>query len=243
MRLPRRSLGVVLALALGAPALAYVPAAERLLDAVAQANRRAQRTEVLSVEVQVRLEGSDEPLPGTLATHPSGFARLEFVHEDGTRERHLVRGARHGAARDGTVLDAGEALVPPLFLLQARTRSALETALLELGVAVELADLGHEGSHDCFVIGGREIPPLPPGVPGSRASLWADLETFDVVRVDAGSGLRFRFGPPVTSGPARLPAWVEVERGGELRAWLGLGEARPARLSVADFGWSWLTTP
>ena len=243
MRRARARLAVGLALAVGAPALAYVPPAGRILDAIAQANRRDDRTAVLSVPVEVRLAGSDTPLRGELETHPSGFARLELVHPDGARERHLARGGRHGASRDGVVLDGAEPLVPPLFLLQARTRSALTTALLEMGVAVDLAELGHEGRHDCFVIGGREIPPPPPGLPGARAALWADLDTFEVVRVDDRSGLRFRFGPPVPSGATRLPGWAEVQRGGELRAWLGLGEARPASLSVADFGWSWLTGP
>jgi hypothetical protein len=242
LRRARLRLGVALALVVGAPALAFVPPAERILDAIAETNRRDQRTAALAVPVEVRLAGSETPLRGELATHPSGFARLELVHADGTRERHLLRGARHGASRGGSVLDGAEPLVPPLFLLQAGTRGALATALLGLGVEVELAELGHEGRHDCFVIGGREIPPPPPGLAGARALLWADLETFEVVRVDDRSGLRFRFGPPASSG-ARLPAWVEVQRGEELRAWLGLGEAVASGLSVADFDWSWLTRP
>ena len=60
------------------------------------------------------------------------------------------------ASRDGQLLESARPFLPPFFLLQTNSASALTNRLLELGVRTGQAELGYEGEHDCYVIGGRD---------------------------------------------------------------------------------------
>ncbi len=236
------------ALALGAlmasPASAVIPSAVRIADAVAGSNRAAGRTTPLLLDVELRI-GDGAPLAqGVLATHPTGLARLELRSTRGFVERHLVQGSEYAASRDGRLLAADERrpFLPPVFLLQAVSGAALQAALASFGVASERAELGLVDEHDCYVLGGRAARG-PDGVEPAQPSLWVDLESFEVVRIDRGDGVRFRFGPSENFAGVRLPRWISIEAPGQAPARLDILKATRANAPAASFSTEWLTAP
>lgn len=213
----------------GAPAAGWIPPVERVARAAARTNDAAGRDRPLRLEVAVWPEAAEpagpdagapsrpEPAPGrpapgapaapegplatgTLLAAPDGRARLELLHREGFRERHLLRGTQLEAARDGAPLPDPTPLLPPLGPLQAGSGGEL-LGWLTLHGAPREAELGYEGPHDAIVLGGR----------GGGAAVWVDQEGWRVVRVDRADGVRFHFGPDRDFGGVRLPGWVEVE--------------------------------
>jgi hypothetical protein len=235
--------GIGLACALAARrAEAVIPSAERVADAVATTNKASGRTEPLWLDVTLRI-GDGEPLAqGVLTTHPTGLARLELRSTRGFVERHLVQGNEYGASRDGKMLDQPRPFLPPVFLLQAVSGAALQAALTSFGVAAQQATLGLGDDHDCYVLGGR-APRGKDGVEPPQPSMWIDLESFDVVRIDRGDGVRFRFGPAERFGNVRLPRWISIEAPGQPTARLDIVKVTPANAPAASFTTDWLLAP
>jgi hypothetical protein len=189
--------------------------------------------------VTLRIGEGDPIAQGVLATHPTGLARLELRSTRGFVERHLVQGSEYGASRDGQLLEQPRPFLPPVFLLQTVSGAALQAALGTFGVAAEQAALGLGDDHDCYVLGGR-APPGADGKEPARPSLWVDLETFEVVRIDRGDGVRFRFGPSERFGSVRLPGWISIEVPGQPPARLEIVKVAPANAPAAGFTMDWL---
>jgi hypothetical protein len=225
-----------------APSGAVIPSAQRIADAVAVANRAAGRSGPLWIDVALRI-GEGEPLAqGVLTTHPTGLARLELHSTRGFVERHLVQGSEYGASRDGKMLEQPRPFLPPVFVLQAVSGAALQAALASFGVAAEQAELGLGDEHDCYVLGGRAARGAD-GVEPAQPSLWVDMESFEVVRIDRGDGVRFRFGPSQDFGAVRLPRWISIESPGQPAARLEILKVAPANAPAASFTTEWLLAP
>jgi len=188
----------------------------------------------------VSLRVGDEPAraTGTLATHPTGLARLELRGEGGV-ERHLLQGSRYEASRDGALLAAPRPLLPPLFLLQEETGAALRAALATFGIAASETGLGLVDDRDCYVIGGRRPQTsgqIGPGVP----LLWVEVGSFEVVAVDRADGVRYRFGPAGRFDGVLMPRWIEILVPGETPLRLEIQRVAKASAPAAAFGREWL---
>ena len=224
---------------LGAATLAgaWLPEANRIANAVAKSNLASGRADTVRLEVELRFDGDPEiAATGVLWSAAGGSARLELVSPKGFIERHLRRGRRVEASRDGEPLDAPRTFLPPFFVLQASSSGALTNRLLELGVRTSEAGLGYEGEHDCYVIGGRT-----PGQPdGATPSLWVDSDAFTIVRFDSGDGVSFRFGPPLQADGVSVPAWIEIRTEGSAPARLSVLSAQSATVASGGFAPGWL---
>jgi hypothetical protein len=225
-----------------APARAVIPSAPKIAKAVAAANRSAGRTHPVLLDVTLTIGDGPPAATGVLATHPTGLARLELRSRRGFVERHLLQGNAHSASRDGVMLENPRHFLPPVFLLQATSGEALGAALASFGIAAEEAVLGRVGDYDCYVFGGR-LPPALEMQDQRLPSMWIDLESFDVVRIDGADGVRYRFGPPQEFDGIRVPRWIAIESDGEPATRLDILRAAPADAAAAAFGTDWLTAP
>lgn len=241
MRRLRRS--ALLVLLFFAPAAsAVIPNAQKVADALARANRQAGRAGPLILDVQLRIGDSPPLAAGELATHPTGLARLELRSSQGFVERHLLQGSEYTASRDGEVLRSPRPFLPPVFLLQAGSGAALRAALSSFGVSSGEVALGLAEDRDCYVMGGRL--PGGSGEEDSRLpSLWVDMDTLDVVRIDGSDGVRFRFGPAGDFDGIRAPSWIAIEVPGQTPARLEVVRAARANAPAAAFGRDWLMAP
>jgi hypothetical protein len=207
---------------------------------VAQTNRSEGRSEPLLLDVVLRI-GDSEPLAtGVLATHPTGLARLELRSNQGFVERHLLQGSEYSASRDGRMLRSPRPFLPPIFLLQSGSGAALSAALASYGISVAEVALGLADDHDCYVLGGR-LPPSADGQERRLPSLWIDVESLEVVRIDRQDGVRFRFGPTTEFDGIRAPAWISIEAPGQAPARLDVTRVVRANAPAAAFGTDWLT--
>jgi len=239
-----RRLGAGLALALLAvgPARAGIPSAEKISEAVAAANQASGRAGPLWIDVKLHIGDSPPLASGTLASHPTGLARLELRSTRGFVERHLLQGESYTASRDGRLLEGEERpFLPPVFLLQATSGAALRAALESFGVDSRRAVLGRVEERDCYVLGGR-APRGPDGTEPHRASLWVDVRSLEVVRIDRADGVRFRLGPFQSYDGIRAPSWIRIEMPGQPDARLDLERVAPASAPAAAFGTDWLTS-
>lgn len=221
------------------PAAAATPSSDKLAGAVADANRKAGRAKPLLLDVSLRVGDEPARATGTLATHPTGLARLELRGEDGL-ERHLLQGNRYEASRDGEILATPRPLLPPLFLLQEDTGAALRAALASFGVAASETGLGLVDDRDCYVIGGRK-PPMPGHVGPSVPLLWVELGSFEVAAVDRADGVRYRFGPTGRFDGVLMPRWIEILMPGESPLRLEIQRVAKASAPAAAFGREWLS--
>jgi hypothetical protein len=227
---------------LARPAAAALPRAERIAEEVASTNRGAGRAQPLLFDLSLRIGDSQPVATGVLATHPTGLARLELVSSQGFVERHLLQGNAYKASRDGTLLRSPRPFLPPVFLLQAGSGAALRAALSSFGVAADEVALGLDSEHDCYVIGGRL--PRASGAPAlALPSLWVDMDSFSVVRIDRRDGVRFRFGPERVFGGIRAPAWIAIESPGQVPVQLDVERVVHADAPAAAFGTDWLLAP
>jgi len=191
----RRSSGLAwlaqgLALVLGLFVLAqaahsFIPSSSRIVSAIADANRAAQRHVALRYTLSLLIE--DEPVAsGELISHPTGMARLELRATGGLVERHLLLGNDHTAARNGAVLVRPRAFLPPLFLMQADSSATLNAALDAFGVESNLVGLRPCGDGDCYVLGDPELSIHPPGdesLPDAAAKPPPAVQVIDEVEV------------------------------------------------------------
>jgi hypothetical protein len=225
-----------------APARAVIPTAAKIAAAVAAANRSAGRSEPVLLDVTLTIGEGPPAATGVLATHPTGLARLELHSHLGVVERHLLQGNAHSASRDGEIFDDTHHFLPPVFLLQATSGAALSAALVSFGIAAEEAVLGRVGEFDCYVFGGR-LPHSLEKEERRLPSLWVDLESYEVVRIDDSNGVRYRFGPSQDFDGIRVPRWIVIEAPGEPPARLDIVRAAPANAPAAAFGTDWLRAP
>ena len=249
-----RALALALAALAAGTAAAAIPSAEKLTGAVAEANRKAGRAKPLLLEVTLRDASGGALATGTLASHPTGLARLELRTPEGL-ERHLLQGSQYAASRNGSLLDAPRPLLPPLFLLQADSGASLRAALASFGVVASASHLGLADDRDCFVIGERaprgapagpaapapaapDPPSLAPGIP----SIWLEIGSLDWVEIDGVGGIRYRLGPSASFEGVRMPRWVEVQAPGEAPLRLEIDRVARANAPAAAFGVEWLTT-
>ena len=77
----------------------------------------------------------------------------------------------------------------------------------------------------------------------AQPSLWVDIESFEVVRIDRGDGVRFRFGPSENFDGVRLPRWISIEAPGQPPARLEILKVTPANAPAASFTTEWLLAP
>ncbi len=235
------ALAHLIGLGAGTPAGAVIPNSLKLADAAAEANNDAGRAEPLWLEVSLRLGQGDAIAKGTLATHPTGLARLELHSRRGFVERHLLQGDTYTASRNGKLRRDPRPFLPPLFLLQATSGDTLRAALESFGIDADRVVLGRVGENDCYVFGGRL--PAKSGQEARRLpSLWVDIESYEVVRIDGRDGVRFQFGPSTDFGEGvRAPRWIGIEVPGQPPARLDVIRVAPANASAAAFGTEWLT--
>jgi len=248
------ALGLALAGLLAGAAGAAIPSAEKLAGAVAEANRHGGRAKPLLLEVTLRDASGAELGKGTLASHPTGLARLELRTPEGL-ERHLLQGSQYAASRDGVLLDAPRPLLPPLFLMQADSAASLRAALASFGVAAGEAHLALAGDRDCYAIGSRAplAAPAPPaairGGPAAAAaaspgvpSIQVEVGSFDWAEIDGVGGVRYPLGPSASFEGVRMPRWVEIQAPGEPPLRLEIDRVARANAPAAAFGVEWLSS-
>ena len=208
----RRDAGVALliaaiALAHASAASAWVPEPESAWSIVAQGNSNASRTRALSLDVAVVGADGGVAATGTARIEPDGHARLGITWADGSVEMHERTATDYQATRAGARVKEPLRLLPPFALLQASSGLAVADALRTIGGDPKLVDLGMDGTHDCWVLGGREMGSFDAN---TRASLWVDQESQQPVRIDDGAGTQYRFGTPAKGEGIRFPAWIDV---------------------------------
>ena len=117
----------------------------------------------------------------------------------------------------------------------------LRAALESFGIDADRVVLGRVGENDCYVFGGRL--PAKSGQEARRLpSLWVDIESYEVVRIDGRDGVRFQFGPSTDFGEGvRAPRWIGIEVPGQPPARLDVIRVAPANAPAAAFGTEWLT--
>lgn len=206
----RLAWGIAAVVLTAAPAVGFVPGADRVSAGVAEANRTSGRVHALALELELRGPDGSVEASGRVRLDPGGGSTLELHEVGGSVETHRWEGELYRAERDGRPLVAPRPLLPPLGLLQAGSGAELRRELLLLGGDPSLVELGLDGERDCYVLGGRER--AQPGA--SRAALWVDVETLDPVRIDLERGIRYRLGPTFEREGIRFPSWVEVQSPG-----------------------------
>ncbi len=235
-----RIFAIVFALCVeSAPARAVVPNAQKIAEAVATTNRADRRTVPLLLEVSLKIGDRAPVAAGVLATHPTGLARLELRSNSGFVERHLLQGSDYTASRDGDLLRTPRPFLPPIFFLQTGSGAALQAALTSFGVPASEVVLGIADDRDCYVLGGR-LPRGPDGKERRLPSLWVDMDSYEVVRIDRRDGVRFRFGPSRMFDGIRAPAWIAIEAPGQDPARLEVLRVVPADAPASAFGSDWL---
>ena len=216
MSAPRHgSIGALLGLAIGLaaawPADAWIPAPESAWGFVATSNGNAGRTSALKLDVA--LVGADGAVAATgiARLEPGGVAKLGLTWGDGTVELQERTPTAYTVTRGGERVDHPLRLIPPVALLQAGSGLAVADTLRAIGGDPALVDLGMEGAHDCWVLGGRDMGSFDSN---SRVSLWVDQESQQPVRIDDGAGTQYRFGSPAAKEGIRFPAWIDVRAAG-----------------------------
>jgi hypothetical protein len=218
-----------------------IPDARKIVDALASTNRAAKRTAPLILDVELRIGDSAPLATGVLATHPTGLARLELHSNQGFVERHLLQGSEYTASRDGKLLRSPRPFLPPIFLLQSGSGAALRAALASFGVSAGEVVLGLAEGKDCYVVGGR----LPRSAAEKRRlpSMWIDMDSFAVVRLDRQDGVRFRFGPTIDFDGVQAPSWIVIESPDQAPARLEIRSVARAEAPAAAFSEDWLMAP
>ncbi len=235
-----RIFAIVFALFVGsAPALGIIPNAQKIAEAVATTNQADGRSVPLLLDVSLKIGDRPPVATGVLATHPTGLARLELRSNSGFVERHLLQGSDYTASRDGELLGTPRPFLPPIFFLQTGSGAALQAALASFGVSASEVVLGIADERDCYVLGGR-LPRGPNGKERRLPSLWVDMDSYEVVRIDRRDGVRFRFGPARMFDGIRAPAWIAIEAPDQVPARLEVLRVVPADAPAAAFRSDWL---
>lgn len=192
-----------------APASAWIPEPTRAWTAIAASNAASGRGK--PIEFPVALIGADGGVAATgrLRADGAGASRLDLTGADGIAEVHERRGAEYRVTRGGRPVDRAPRLLPPLDLLQVTTAPGVAEALRAIGGNPAQVDLGIEGTHDCWVLGGREAGSF---AANTRPALWVDQETQQPVRIDDANGVQYRFGDVASRpGGVRFPSRIDVQ--------------------------------
>lgn len=215
----------------GLPSHAFIPDPETIARAAAKENREAKRAEVLQLDITARrLTADAAQATGTLLASPDSRARLILRHEKGFEERQLRRSGGISAARDGRLLDRPHPLLPPYWVLQARSGNRLLSQLAELGGDPGRIAMGYDGVHDCYVLGGK-----------TAVSFWVDQDDLSIARIDVAGGVTYRVGPAL--GPEkglRVPSWIEIEAPGLPAMRIEVLRARVIEAPAGAFHPDWL---
>lgn len=192
-----------------ARASAWIPEPTRAWTAIAASNAASDRGK--PIEFPVALSGADGAVvaTGRLEMDGAGAARLELTGADGVAEVHERRGAEYRVTRGARPVDRAPRLLPPLELLQVTNPTGVAEALRAIGGNPAQVDLGIEGTHDCWVLGGREAGAFEAN---TRPALWVDQETQQPVRIDDANGVQYRFGDAAPrTGGVRFPSRIDVQ--------------------------------
>ena len=236
---------------------ALVPRVERVIDAVASANRSGRRVSALRFKLNLHIGEGPPVAIGELVTHPTGLARLELRANGGLVERHILLGNQHSAARNARVLVRPREFLPPLFVLQSNSGAVLEAALSTLGIDGDIVGLAPCGKYDCFVIGDPEravtrlgMPPVAkPAVdesdpqPERAPSLWVDTDDFNVRQIESMSGAKIVLGPYVSFERLSVPQWWSIEEAGKRIVRFEVDSVVEVNAPAAAFSKAWLMTP
>lgn len=251
-------------------ASALVPRANRVIDAIAKANRKGRRVGALRFKLNLHI-GEGAPVAiGELVTHPTGLARLELRASGGLVERHILLGNQHSAARNARVLVRPREFLPPLFVLQSNSGTVLEAALATLGVDRNVVGLAPCGDYDCFVIGDparavtRPAPWLDPkpaeteaamegeeqfatfepaAAPDPVASIWVDTDDFSVRQIESGTGAKVVLGPYVSFEKLSVPQWWSIEEPGKRVVRFEVEGVVEVNAPASAFSKAWLMAP
>lgn len=166
----RVGLATLLIALLSAPPLqAFIPEADRTMQAIAGVNRSSGRSQAIQLELTMRIGDRDPVARGQLISHPSGLARLELRGFNGRVDRYLLSGSELLGAKDGYRIERPQPLLQPLFFLQPSSETTLRAALQTFDVLADSIGLATCGDLDCFVIGDpRLAAPLPEPPPPER---------------------------------------------------------------------------
>ena len=236
---------------------ALVPRVERVINAVASANRSGRRVSALRFKLNLHIGEGPPVAIGELVTHPTGLARLELRASGGLVERHILLGNQHSAARNARVLVRPREFLPPLFVLQSNSGAVLEAALSTLGIDGDIVGLAPCGKYDCFVIGDPERAVTRPGMPPvakpavdesdtqpERApSLWVDTDDFNVRQIESMSGAKIVLGPYVSFERLSVPQWWSIEEAGKRIVRFEVDSVVEVNAPASAFSKAWLMTP
>jgi hypothetical protein len=206
---------------LGAIAIAaYVLPGDRVLEQVA-----ARRASAPALRVEARLEGIGESWPArvVLELHP----RLGCRVSDERNERWVLH---DGHVALGTRMPAPP-WIPEIEVLAAADVASLAKLLGELGIDATRSELGRCGERDCFVLGGR----------ASRAQLWIDKDSFEVVELRLADRRRIEFAPARAFGGTRFPGEIHVhDEWGKIATLRVESAGRATDLRAEDFTRRWV---
>jgi hypothetical protein len=205
------ALGIATAIVVGHSAHAWIPEPERAWAFVATENGKAGRTNPLKLDVTLVGADGAPAATGTARFEPNGVAKLGLSYGDGTIEIHERTPIAYTVTRGGNRVDSPLRLIPPIAVLQAASGLAVADTMRVLGGNPALVDLGMEGKHDCWVLGGRDTGDFDSN---TRFSLWVDQESQQPVRIDDGAGTQYRFGAPAAKQGVRFPAWIDIRAAG-----------------------------
>jgi hypothetical protein len=219
----KKRLAALLALALAAPALAYIPPATSVLRDTA---KRRDETQAASVEARGSLAiGDAAPVPATLWVKSPGRCRLELAPPGASpaeRPTIVVRSGRIASIRAAESFPSAVAIAEAACAMLSAPRGegsdrALAQALAQRGVSLASISLGHLGPRIAWVLGG---PPR-----GEQPQAWIDKQELRPLRLVAdlgGSRRDVRFLEWAGAPTATFPHVVEVFEGETLEARLAV---------------------
>ena len=91
-----------------------------------------------------------------------------------------------------------------------------------------------------------EVPPVEESETPSDApqpTLWVDTRTFEIVRIEAGSGVSIDFGPATAFGEVRFPDSITIHEPGRIAVRFDIEGVVPVNAPAAEFGHRWLLAP
>lgn len=182
-------------------ASSYVPSSERIGQAVSDRNRKDGRVNALLLNMALQLgENKEIVARGVLEAELNGRVKFELEGARGVKESHIRINDSVESYRQGQKLKNPRPFLAPFSLLQADSSSSLQTKLQSLGGSPDVVELGYSGDHDCYVLGGRDGP----------VSLWIDLDSFEVVRIQLADGVVYHFGPTAQFQDVVFSSWIDI---------------------------------
>ena len=76
-----------------------------------------------------------------------------------------------------------------------------------------------------------------------QPTLWVDSRTFEIVRIEAGSGVSIDFGPATAFGEVRFPDSITIHEPGRIAVHFDIQGVVPVNAPAAEFGYRWLLAP